>query len=70
MLEDRVTARTNAGGDSNEFDPATQADSASIAAPFVSGLPPANWTNNQTITDAMAGLRVSSLPERVLSPQE
>lgn len=60
MLEDRVSARTNAGGDSNEFDPASSADSTTIATSIVGSVPPSNWTGNQTISNGMAALRVYS----------
>ena len=55
---DRVSARTNAGGDSNEFDPASAADDTALATALVGSVAPSNWTNNQTITDGMAAIRV------------
>lgn len=59
MLEDRVSARTNAGGDSNEFNPGTAPDSATIAQGLVGNVSIADWAGNATIAAGMKGLRVS-----------
>ena len=61
MLEDRVSARTNAGGDSNEFDPATAPDSTDMATALVGNVSVANWANNATIENGMKAIRVPFL---------
>lgn len=58
MLEDRVSARTNAGGDSNEFDPGTAPDSGTIAQNLVGNVSVSNWASNATIESGMRALRV------------
>ena len=58
MLEDRVSARTNAGGDSNEFDPASAPDSGAIATALVGNVSVSNWAGNATIENGMRALRV------------
>ena len=58
MLEDRVSARTNAGGDSNEFDPASTPDIAAIATALVGNVSVADWAGNATIESGMKALRV------------
>ncbi len=58
MLEDRVSARTNAGGDSNEFDPASSPDITAIATALVGNVSVADWASNATIESGMKALRV------------
>jgi phosphodiesterase/alkaline phosphatase D-like protein len=59
MLEDRVTSRTNAGGDSNEFDPATAPSSSAYAAQLVGNLTVDSWAsgNNATVEKGMLDLQ-------------
>lgn len=59
MLEDRVSARTNAGGDSNEFDPASAPDLTAAATALVGNVSVANWASNATIESGMKALRDS-----------
>ena len=58
MLEDRVSARTNAGGDSNEFDPASAPDLTTLATAVVGNVSLANWASNATVESGMKAIRV------------
>lgn len=57
----RVTARTNAGEDSNEFDPASSPSSSDYAAKLVGNLTVDSWasSNNATVESAMLDLQAS-----------
>ena len=61
MLEDRVSARTNAGGDSNEFSPETTVTASTVAQNLVGNVSVADWARNQTIVNGMNDLRVHLL---------
>lgn len=60
MLEDRTSARTNAGENSNEFDPATIPSSEAFASTLVGNLSLESWTNggNTTVDQEMTALQV------------
>ena len=64
MLEDRVTARTNAGEDSNEFDPAENPSSSDYASKLVGNLTLDSWVNgnNATVEQGMLDFQVIPLP--------
>lgn len=55
MLEDRVTKRTQAGQDSNEFDPTELTDPSDSAEPIVGSSAPADW--NSSVDAAMLQLQ-------------
>lgn len=60
MLEDRVSVRTNAGEDSNEFDPAENPSSSAYAANVVGNLTVASWASgsgNSTVDQQMLALQ-------------
>ena len=61
MLEDRTSARTNAGEDSNEFDPATIPSSSDFANSLVGNLTIDSWANggNSTVDQQLLDLQVS-----------
>lgn len=63
MLEDRTSARTNAGEDTNEFNPETIPSSAKYAERFVGNLTVDSWSNgsNGTVEKAMLDLQVWAL---------
>lgn len=56
-----MTARTNAGEDSNEFDPASTPSSSTIATQLVGQLNISSWANggNSTVDEKMLALQVS-----------